>query len=54
MSPRVEIYSLCCLPIKLSFARPLFSFIHLNLFSPNVLFAFKNITRETGIVDYDK
>ena len=29
-----------------------FSFIRLNLFSLNVLFAFKNITRETGIADY--
>ena len=33
MSPRVEIYSLCCLPIKLSFVCSIFSFIRLNLFS---------------------
>ena len=32
----------------------LFSFIRLNLFSLNVVFAFKIITRETGIVDYDE
>ena len=31
-----------------------FSFIRLNLFSLNVLFAFKNITRKIGIVDYSK
>ena len=55
MSPRVETYSLCCLPIELpSFCMFLFSFIRLNLFSLNVLFAFKNITQEIGIVDYNK
>ena len=32
----------------------LFSFIRFNLFALNVLFAFKNITREIEIVDYDK
>ena len=32
----------------------IFSFIRINLFSLNVLFAFKNITREIGIVDYGK
>ena len=32
----------------------LFSFIRLNLFLLNVLFTFKNITREIGIADYDK
>ena len=32
----------------------LFSFILSNLFSLNVLFTFKNITREIGNVDYDK
>ena len=32
----------------------LFSFIRFNLFSLNVLFAFKNITQEIGIVDNDK
>ena len=32
----------------------LFSFIRFNLFSLNVLLAFKNITREIGIVDYDQ
>ena len=31
-----------------------FSFIRLNLFSINVLFAFKNIIRKIGIVDYSK
>ena len=55
MSPRIEIYSLCCLPIKLpSFAYFLFSFIRFNLFSLNVLFTFKNITREIGIADYSE
>ncbi len=28
--------------------------LHLNLFSLNVLFVFKNITREIEIVDYDR
>ena len=32
----------------------LFNFIRLNLFLLNILFAFKNITREIGIVGYDK
>ena len=55
MSPRVETNSLCCFPIELLvFCMFLFSFIRLNLFSLNVLFDFKNITREIGIVDYDK
>ena len=31
-----------------------FSFIRFNLFSLNVLFAFKNITREIGIADYSE
>ena len=31
-----------------------FSFIRLNLFSLNVLFAFKNITREIEIADYSE
>ena len=31
-----------------------FSFIRLNLFLLNVLFAFKNIAREIGIVDYSE
>ena len=31
-----------------------FSFIRLNLFSLNVLFAFNNITREIGIADYSE
>ena len=31
-----------------------FTFIRLNSFSLNVLFVFKNITREIGIVDYGK
>ena len=31
-----------------------FSFNHLNFFSLNVLFAFKNITREIGIADYSE
>ena len=45
--PLVEIYLLCYLPSELpSFAYFLLSFIRLNLFSLNVLFAFKNITRE--------
>ena len=30
------------------------SFIRFNLFSLNVLFAFKNITREIGIDDYSE
>ena len=52
MSPRAEIYLLCCLPIELpSFAHIFFSFIRFNLFSLHVLFAFKNITREIGIAD---
>ena len=55
MSPRVEIYSLYCLPIELSsFAYFFFSFIRFNLFLLNVLFAFKNITREIGIDDYSE
>ena len=55
MSPRVEIYSLCCLSIELpSFAYICFSFIRFNLFSLNVLLPFKNITREIGIVDYSE
>ena len=56
MSPRVEIYSLCCLPIELpSFAHiSFFGFIRFNLFSLHVLFAFKNITREIGIADYSE
>ena len=31
-----------------------FSFIRLNLFSLNVLFVFKIVTPETGIVNYNK
>ena len=31
-----------------------FSFIRFNLFSPNVLFAFSNITREIEIADYSE
>ena len=55
MSPRVEIYSLCCLPIELpSVAYICFSFVRFNLFSLNVLFAFKNITQEIGIADYSE
>ena len=55
MSPRVEIYSWCCLPIEfLSFAYIYSSFIRFNLFSLSVLFAFKNITREIGIADYSE
>ena len=54
--PLVEIYSLCYLPSELpSFACISFSAsFRLNLFSLNVLFAFKNITREIGIIDYGK
>ena len=55
MSPRVEIYSLCCLFVELpSFAYIYFSFIRLNLFSISVFIAFKNITREIGIADYSE
>ena len=55
MSPRVEIYLLYCLPIELpSFACSFSASFRLNLFSLNVLFAFKNITQEIEIVDYDK
>ena len=55
MSPRVEIYSLYRLPIELpSFACSFSASFHLNLFSLNVLFAFKNTPREIEIVDYDK
>ena len=32
----------------------IFSFIHFNLFSLNVLFAFRNITWEIGIADYSE
>ena len=54
--PLIEIYLLCYLPSELpSFACISFSAsFRLNLFSLNVLFAFKNITREIGIVDYSK
>ena len=31
-----------------------FSFIRLNLFTLNALFAFKNIKREIGIADYSE
>ena len=55
MSPRVEIYSLCCLPIELPSSAYSFSASFcFKLFLLNVLFAFKNITWEIGIVDYDK
>ena len=55
MSPRIEIYSLCCLPIELpSFAYICFSFIHFNLFSLHVLFALKHIIWEIGIADYSE
>ena len=54
MSPRVETYSLCCLPIELPSAFTFSASNRLNLFSLNVLSAFKNITREIGIVDYNK
>ena len=55
MFPYGEIYSLCCLSVELpSFAYFFFSFIRFNLFSLNVLFAFKNITREIGIADYSE
>ena len=48
--PHVEIYLLCYLPSELpSFACISFSAsFRFNLFSLNVLFAFKNITREIG------
>ena len=54
--PLVEVYLLCYLPSELpSFAYISFSASFLlNLLSLNVLFAFKNITREIGIVDYAK
>ena len=50
--PLIEIY-LCYLPSELpSFACLSFSAsFHLNLFSLNILFAFKNITCEIGIVN---
>ena len=52
MFPYIEIYSLCCLSVELpSFAYIFFRFIRFNLFSLNVLFTFKNITREIGIAD---
>ena len=52
MSPRVEIYSFCS-PIEVpSFAYSFSASFRLNSFSLNVLFAFKNITREIGIADY--
>ena len=54
--PLNEIYLLCYLPSELPFFACI-SFsasFRLNLFSLNVLFAFKNITREIGIVDYCK
>ena len=55
MSPRVEIYSLYCLPSELPSSACSFSAsFRLNLFSLNVLFALKNIKREIEIVDYDK
>ena len=55
MSHCVEIYSLCYLPIELpSFAYTCFSFIRFNLFSLNVLIAFKNITQEIRIADYSE
>ena len=53
MSPRVEVNPLCCLPVKLSISC-LFSasfascYSHLNC----PILSFKNIIRETGIVDY--
>ena len=40
MSPHVEIYSLCCLPVKLSIACSLFSFVRLMLFSPKLYYSF--------------
>ena len=52
MFPYAEMYSLFCLSVELpSFAYIFFSFIRFNLSSLNVLFAFKNITREIGIAD---
>ena len=54
MSPRVEMYSLCCLPIKLSFACSLSASFPFMLFSLKCpILAFKNMTWEIGIVDYD-
>ena len=44
---RYVVYLSSCL----LFAYIFFSFIRFNLFSLNVLFAFKNITREIGIAD---
>ena len=47
MFPYVEIYSLCCLSVELSsFAHIFFSFIRVNLFSLNVLFALKTLYGE--------
>ena len=54
ISPRVEIYSLSCLPIKLSFACSFLASFASCYSRLNVLLTFKNITREIGIVDYDK
>ena len=55
MSPRVEIYSLCWLPIELpSFAYIRFSFIRFNLFSLNVLLAFKKHYTGIGIADHSE
>ena len=36
------------------FSYIIFSFIRFNLFSLNVFFAFRNITREIGIADYSE
>ena len=52
MSPRVEIYSLCCLPVKLSISclfSASFASCYSSLNCP--ILSFKNIIRETGTVD---
>ena len=48
------IHCVVCLLNCLLLRVPFQLHFHLNLFSLNVLFTFKNITREIEIVDYDK